>query len=617
MLAGASSPATDPTQMNGAFLFDGLSNSVTTSLQAAATSAIAINAATNIGYFADSNQWFAVDLTSGARLYAVSDLTAAGTDTCKMTGISVSKTNNHIFVAGKCDAGGNTLAVFDDTTRSLIASANVDAIMIATGRLIVNPNTDALYVEATINTPGTLSPTGPSVEVFEGATLAHKNSIPNRTGPFAVNTVTNMVYAAGAVAGVAAIDGLAPEQSSSFGPTMVASAIAVDEVSNLVYVASYSNLLGFGPGATPVYAVAPGTISAFHQDPATYLVQGLILSGGIPQTGIAVTVSGPGTSISQVTGPNGSFASRLPVGTYSVALSNPSFAFSPATLTFTVGQIDTTLPTFTATPIFHVTGTILTQAGAPVPGVTINATGANGSSTAVTGPNGQYSLAGLPAGTYTIMPASPVNFYAPASESLNLNKTDVVAPTFTVEPSLQIVTFTVSSVQIGAGSPASGTVTINEVAPIGGIAIAIASSDTKTLKPPATLNIPAGASSGSFTFTGSGTATVILTASYAGPLAAAPTLATTQISVVGKDTVKVTSATWSTSTQQLNVTGTSTNPQATLTATLASNGQNLGTMTSQGNGIFTLTVQIPTKPASITVNSSLGGSSGQGVSIIP
>ena len=616
VLAGASSPAADPNQTNGAFLFDGSSNSVTTSLQAAATSAISVNPVTNIGYFADTNQWFAVDLTSGVRLYAVSDLTAAGNDTCQMTGISVSKANSHIFVAGKCTAGGNTLAVFDGTTRSLTASVNVDAIMIKTGRLIVNPNTNAVYIEATVNTPNSGSPTGPSVEVFNGGTLAHTNSIPNRSGPFAVNTVTSMVYAAGSVAGVAAIDGLAPEQTSVFGPAVVASAIAVDEVSNLVYMTSYSNLLGFALTG-PVYGIAPGTMSAFHQDPPTYLVQGLILSGGLPQTGITVTITGAGTLLSQVTSANGIFATRLAVGTYSLALSNPAFAYSPATMTFTVGQIDMTLPTFTATPVFHVTGAVLTQAATPVAGVTINATGASGSATAVTGTNGQYSLAGLPAGTYTITPVSPVNFYSPTSESVQVNKTDVVAPPFTVNPSLQIVSFTVSSAQIGAGSTATGTVTINEVAPKGGIAITLASSDTKTVKPPTTFNIPAGATSGSFTFTGSGTATVTLTASYTGSLAAAPTSATTQVSVVAQDTIKVTSATWSSSTQQLNVTATSTNPQAILAVTLASNGQNLGTMTRQENGTLTLAISVATRPASINVKSNLGGSTGQGVTLLP
>jgi hypothetical protein len=300
-----------------------------------------------------------------------------------------------------------------------------------------------------------------------------------------------------------------------------------------------------------------------------------------------------------------------------VTPSNPAFQFSPVSQTITLGQIDETVPAFIATPVFHITGNVLTVTGTPVAGVTISATGTGGSFTAVTNALGQYSFAGLPAGTYTISPASPANFYSPASESVQINKADAAAPQFTVNPSLQVLAFTLSSNVLGASVTGTGTVTINEVAPKGGIAITLSSSDTKTVKLPTTFNIPAGASSGSFTFSGGGTTTVTLTATYSGTLASQPSSATAQVSIVGTDTVHVTSATWSNSTQILSVTATSTNPAATLTVTVASNGQNLGSMTSQGNGTFTLQIYIASKPSSVNVKSTLGGSSGQGVSSLP
>jgi hypothetical protein len=366
-----------------------------------------------------------------------------------------------------------------------------------------------------------------------------------------------------------------------------------------------------------VFRPAAGTVSIFHQDPATYLLQGLVTTAAVPQTGITFTVTGPGGSFTQVTSTNGIFAGRLVPGTYTVTPSSPAFEFSPASQTIVLGQVDQTVPTFLATPIFHMTGSILTAAGAPVAGVAISATGTAGSSTAVTNASGQYSLAGLPAGTYTVAPTSPANFYSPLSESVQITKIDVVAPQFTVNPSLQITSFALSSNLLGTGATGTATVTLNEVASKGGIAIALASSNTKTVKPPTTFNIPAGASSGSFTFSGSGTGAVTLTASYSGALAVEPTSATTQVSIVGTDTVHVTSATWSTSTQTLKVTATSTNAGATLNITLASNGQALGTMTSLGNGTFTLQTQVASKPSSVNVKSTLGGSTGQGVSVLP
>ena len=616
VLAGASNPAADPGQVNGAFLFDGASDSIRGPLQAAATGAISVDPVTNTGYFADNNKWFAVDLSTGSRLYAISDLTTSGTDTCQMTGISVNRISNQIFAAGKCAAGGNTLAVFDGTSHALIASTNVDAIMQTIGRLIVNPNTNRVYVEAT--NPAPLAMMASSVEVFDGTTFTHINSVAERKGPFAVNTVTNMVYAATTTAGAAAIDGMAPEQASFFSGTLAVSALAVDEVNNLVYVGSDSTLLGFC--CTPtigVYQISAGTITAFRQDPATYLVQGLVTSAGVAQAGITITVSGAGGGFTQTTGANGSFAGRLAPGVYTVTVSNPAFQFSPVSQTITLGQIDQTVPTFIATPIFHITGVVQTQGGAAVASVTISATGTNGSSSAITAADGTYSLAGLPAGTYTVSPVSPVNFYSPLSESVLINKSDVVAPQFTVNPSLEITGFTLSSNLLGTGAQGTGTVTINEIAPKGGIAITLSSSNTKTVKPPTTFNIPAGSSSGSFTFTGSGTGTVTLTAAYSGPLAVQTSTATAQVSIVGTDTIHIISATWGSSTQTLTVTATSTNPNAVLTVFLASSGQNLGTMISQGNGTFTLGTQVTSKPSSINVKSSLGGSTGQGVSVVP
>jgi hypothetical protein len=141
-----------------------------------------------------------------------------------------------------------------------------------------------------------------------------------------------------------------------------ASAIAVDEVSNLLYMTTYNNLLGYGPNGVPAFGKIPGTLIGFHQDPATYAVVGQVFSAGVAQTGITATITGTNFSWSFVTGSNGIFATRVVPGTYTVTLSNPAFQFSPATLTFTVGEIDLSLPAFNATPIFHIAGTVLTQA---------------------------------------------------------------------------------------------------------------------------------------------------------------------------------------------------------------------------------------------------------------
>ncbi|HEY2015498.1 MAG TPA: hypothetical protein VGH38_18460, partial [Bryobacteraceae bacterium] len=112
-LGGPSDPAADPAQVNGAFLFNEASGGIQIPLQGAVTSALDVNAATNVAFLADGNQWIATDLSTGSRLYAVTSLSTSASDTCQMSGISVSKSTNQVFVAGKCAAGGNTIAVFE------------------------------------------------------------------------------------------------------------------------------------------------------------------------------------------------------------------------------------------------------------------------------------------------------------------------------------------------------------------------------------------------------------------------------------------------------------------------------------------------------------------------
>lgn len=615
ILAGASDATADPAQVHGAFAFNGATASLGIPLAAAAAAGIAVNPKTNIAYFADGTQWYAVDAATGSRLYSVSDLTAAGTDTCAMTGIGVNTAVNQIVVAGNCTAGGKTLAIFDGASQALVASLNIDAAVTRVGRLIVNPNTSKIYLEAAT----TASFPYPTVEVFDAGTLVHLRSIFGAMGPFALNSVTNTVYGASAGGGSFALDGLLEGQSGSFGSPLMVSAIAVDETTNQIYIAGNTNgpAVNLTTGAIDLGQITRPVMIVAHQDAPNYLVQGLVLSAGLPQTGITVTITGPGVNVTQVTSTNGIFATRLPVGTFTVTLSNQAFAFSPASQTFTVSNIDLTLPTFTATAVFHILGVVNTQAGAGLPGITVMATGPNGTATTITGNFGQYVLGPLPAGTYTVTPATAGNFYAPLSGSVQIKQADAEGPAFTVNPSLQVVQFVMTPTTSGVGSPIGLSVTVNVIAPKGGITFNLSSSNTKAAKTPNTLTIPENAFTGSVNFTGSNTGVTTITATYAGALAAAPISASGQLTVLGPDSIKVPSATWSTSTQILTVTATSTNPQTVLTVIDPSTNTFIGTMTNLGNGQFTLQVQETVKPSSVNVTSLFGGSGGQGVKTVP
>jgi len=73
------------------------------------------------------------------------------------------------------------------------------------------------------------------------------------------------------------------------------------------------------------------------------------------------------------------------------------------------------------------------------------------------------------------------------------------------------------------------------------------------------------------------------------------------------DTVTITRAQYSTQRSQLTVQATDSDPTATLTVSITSSGQVLGTMTNQGGGNYNFKKVVTPNPRQITVTSDLGG----------
>ena len=240
-----------------------------------------------------------------------------------------------------------------------------------------------------------------------------------------------------------------------------------------------------------------------------------------------------------------------------------------------------------------------------------------------TSASGAYTLAGLPPGAYTVTPTTGGLFYSPQSQSVNITTTNVTGVNFAALSSGIAVTGLSLSpwTTIGPGVTTKATVTLNQTAPAGGITLNLSASNTKPAKFPSTVTVPGGSASASFPVQGNsvGAATsTVITAAYQGTLAAQPTSASATLTVSPTDSLKIQSATWSKSSQILQVSATSTNPQSILQLFLASNNQLLGTFANQGNGSYTIQLLFNTgTPASVNVRSNLGGSTGQGVTVTP
>jgi hypothetical protein len=163
-------------------------------------------------------------------------------------------------------------------------------------------------------------------------------------------------------------------------------------------------------------------------------------------------------------------------------------------------------------------------------------------------------------------------------------------------PSATALTLSPSTVTSGASS--TGTVTLSGAAPTGGLAVSLASSSA-VASVPASVTVPGGATSASFTVStsGSGSATITATGGGASRSAMLTVNATPPSST---DAVTITRAEWNGG--RLRVEATSSNSTATLTVYVTSTGVLLGTMSG---GRFE--TNIASNPGSVTVKSSLGG----------
>jgi hypothetical protein len=624
--AGASPAAADPGQVHGAVQLDGTSENILMPLEAAAAVDMAVNSATNVAYFVNSSQWYAVDLATGSRKFTGFDF-AGGNGSCQFTGVAVNSAANLYYIAGSCGGGPGTLAVIDGTRNAVIAQIALSPGR-KTGRVAFNPGSLKVYWESDVVTNPAV-PAAPAINIYDGATLAFASSITGGRFPIAFNTARNLIYSAGVNANVTTYDGSTNTVvSSAFNPNVglisdlsLVPAIAVNEATHTIYQTGDASG-GFG------------AVNVFREP--LYNLGGRVVTGGGGVPGVTLSIAGAAGTVNVVTDANGSYTAPTTVlpGTYTVSIANPlacggKFTCAPLSQSVTISTADATNISFLATPNFTISGVVVDALGNPLGGAaTVNIQGIPAGALAGVGPAtvnasapaDTFNFSFLPAGTYVVTAATAVGGLVYAPQTIVVTAADVTGAVLKPITTVAVTGYTLSPyTMVGAGVATTGTVTINQPAPAGGVTIALSASDTKPARFPATVTVPAGQTSVPFSVQGnsvSGVSTVTLTASYQGPLALTPSSASASLTVTPVDSLKVTSATWSTAAQSLTVTATSTNPAAIITVFNANGNALLGTMTSNGAGSFTFQI-VTSSIASVNLKSNLGGSTGQGVKTVP
>ena len=160
-----------------------------------------------------------------------------------------------------------------------------------------------------------------------------------------------------------------------------------------------------------------------------------------------------------------------------------SVAFSPATVYGTGGS----------------TGTVDLSGPSPAGGTTVTLQiTSDFSVTAATVPASVTIPAGATSATFPVTTAPPPDSETPVTISAGIAGTSYASGVVTViAPGLQSVTLSAGSV--AGGGTVTGTATLNTAAPAGGAAVQLISSNTAAATAPASVTVPAGATSATFT----------------------------------------------------------------------------------------------------------------------
>jgi len=249
------------------------------------------------------------------------------------------------------------------------------------------------------------------------------------------------------------------------------------------------------PPSNITVAVAPKTVNIGPN--AKKLFKATIT--GSSNTAVLWTVlNGPGTIAA-----DGTYTAAATVSPTATAMVQASSVADPSksdTATVTFQPMPNNL-TFSPNPVVGgnpVTATVTLNNTAPTGGVTV--TLASGTTSVATVPASVTVLAGAKTATFSV-----TTFAVTATTSVSLSATangQKVSKPLTVNPSVPILAgFMIPRNTVPGGAATIGILTLNGAAPAGGIVVQLSSSDPSMAALPATVSIPAGATSASVTIT--------------------------------------------------------------------------------------------------------------------
>jgi hypothetical protein len=400
---------------------------------------------------------------------------------------------------------GATMATFPVTTFSVASSTSVTlsaSYGSATWTSSIHVDSIAL---ATLQTAG--SSVGSGSSLWTTVTLTHQ-------APSAGTTVTLTSSNPAVVSVPATVTVTAGRDTASFS----ASTVAITSTTSVTLSASCGGvtrsvtvqvlpyLTGFSvsPSVVPAGTTATGTVTIAGPAPAGGLTVGLFSTkpAAVPLPArVSVPAGVTSASFPITTSAVSAATSATLVATLGRSLTT-SLSVMPVGVSFTPASLSGGQPS---------TGTVVLPTAAPVGGAVVTLGSSNPSlaspPASVTVPEGARLI------TFTVR-TFPVASNTPVTLSAAYGGTTWTG-TLQLQPP-QLLSMALNPPAIRTGGTGSGIVTLNVPAPGGGILVSLVSSDTRYATVPASITVPAGATSATFPVTGQwqGTGAVQIYASY-------------------------------------------------------------------------------------------------------
>jgi hypothetical protein len=414
-----------------------------------------------------------------------------------------------------------------------------------------------------------------------------------------------------------------PSVSVPAGSTTATFSITTSAVTSATQV----TISGTYPAGTTQAAIltvtSAVTVSAVALNPSSVLggsssTGTVTLSGVAPSGGVAVTLSNSNTAaatvLASVTVPAGSSSTTFsvstnPVATIATSVITATYGLS-ANATLTINPpvpSSVTLSPTSVTGGSNSTGTITLSGPAPTGGAAVSLASSNNTAAqvapSVTVPAGSTSTT-FTVTTGAVGTVTAVNITATYGGS--------ASATLTVNPALAVTSISLNPSSVVGGNSSTGTVVLNAAAPTAGAVVTLSSSNSAAATTPASITVPAGSTSTTFTVTTLGvtsTTTSVITATLGVSANATLTVTAASLSSVSRSPTSVVGGNNSTGTVTLNGKAPIGGAVVTLSSSNTSAVQVPASVTIAA-GATSATFTITTSPVAVNTSVTISGTYG-------